>query len=166
MKKLRKGFTLVELLVVIAILGALSATMTSSMQNSTSSAKASAILSNISSAKQAGVLYFSDHVFDDSASAANLEFTSDTLKSGTDAGGYIDIDKFASTNTKYKASGTKGLANAKDWVIVCDFNGEPDAKEIAAILIKNPALKDVVFEANKYCFSVTVLDGRAALATF
>ena len=160
MKKMRKGFTLVELLVVIAILGALSATMTSSMQNSTSSAKASAILSNISSAKQAGVLYFSDHIFDDNSTATTLTFTDNDLKN------YVDIDNFSATNTKYKASGTAGLANAKDWAIYCDFNNEPDAEEIAKILKKNPAMKDVAFAASKYAFKVTVLDGRAELTTF
>lgn len=57
----RKGFTLVELLIVIVVIGILSAMMMLSSSEAVSSAKATAIVSDLRSLKTAALAYFADH---------------------------------------------------------------------------------------------------------
>ena len=157
--RMRKGFTLIELLIIIAIIGVLAAMMTVSMGDSITSAKVATILNNIASVKTAGLRYYSDHMND--AATESTAFTNTTLADSTNF--YIDIDKFASTNTKYTASGTAGVGNANTWVITCDFNGEPDKVKIGEIIKKNPAYSDITFADKKYGVKVTILTGKAEL---
>lgn len=57
----RKGFTLVELLIVIVVIGILSAMMMLSSSEAVSSAKATAIISDLRNLKTAVLAYFADH---------------------------------------------------------------------------------------------------------
>ncbi|MBQ6435326.1 MAG: type II secretion system protein, partial [Synergistaceae bacterium] len=57
----RKGFTLVELLIVIVVIGILSAMMMLSSTEATTSAKATAIVSNLRNIKTAALAYYADH---------------------------------------------------------------------------------------------------------
>ncbi|MBQ6773622.1 MAG: type II secretion system protein [Synergistaceae bacterium] len=56
-----KGFTLVELLIVIVVIGILSAMMMLSSSEAVSSAKATAIVSDMRNIKTAALAYFADH---------------------------------------------------------------------------------------------------------
>ena len=60
----RKGFTLVELLIVIVVIGILSAMMMLSSSEAVSSAKATAIVSDLRNLKTAALAYFADHADD------------------------------------------------------------------------------------------------------
>ena len=62
MKKMRKGFTLVELLIVIVVIGILSAMMMLSSTEATTSAKATAIVSNLRNLKTAALAYYADNM--------------------------------------------------------------------------------------------------------
>ena len=57
----RKGFTLVELLIVIVVIGILSAMMMLSSTEATTSAKATAIVSNLRNIKTAALAFYADH---------------------------------------------------------------------------------------------------------
>ena len=57
----RKGFTLVELLIVIVVIGILSAMMMLSSSEAVSSAKATAIVSDLRNLKTAALAYFADN---------------------------------------------------------------------------------------------------------
>ena len=78
----RKAFTLVELLIVIVVIGILSAMMMLSSSEAVSSAKATAIISDLRSLKTAALAYFADH--------ADVYITS-APTAGSDAGA-IEID--------------------------------------------------------------------------
>ncbi|MBQ6969090.1 MAG: prepilin-type N-terminal cleavage/methylation domain-containing protein, partial [Synergistaceae bacterium] len=54
----RKGFTLVELLIVIVVIGILSAMMMMSSTEATTSAKVTAIVSNLRNLKTAGLAFY------------------------------------------------------------------------------------------------------------
>ncbi len=58
----RRGFTLVELLIVIVVIGILSAMMMMSSSEAVSSAKATAIISDLRNLKTAALAYFADHI--------------------------------------------------------------------------------------------------------
>ena len=60
----RKGFTLVELLIVIVVIGILSAMMMLSSSEAVSSAKATAIVSDLRNLKTAALAYFADNADD------------------------------------------------------------------------------------------------------
>ena len=56
-----KGFTLVELLIVIIVIGILAGGMMLASGSATDSARASTLLSELRSAKAAGVMFLADH---------------------------------------------------------------------------------------------------------
>ena len=81
MKRTRKGFTLVELLIVIVVIGILSAMMMLSSSEAVTSAKATAIISNLRNLKTAALAYYSDNMdsYDSGASGCTIngKFTDD-----------------------------------------------------------------------------------------
>ena len=125
----RKGFTLVELLIVIVVIGILSAMMMMSSTEATTSAKVTAIVSNLRNLKTAGLAFYTDHMDD----VANDKITDTELNDSTtgvwaylSAGDAIpDMEQYHIRKT---ASGGKDTGG---WYITYNIKGS--AAETASI---------------------------------
>ena len=93
----RKGFTLVELLIVIVVIGILSAMMMMSSTEATTSAKATAIVSNLRNLKTAALAFYTDSMdyFVENASGTKNE------KGQIDASGKVELRDLQPLIRKY-----------------------------------------------------------------
>ena len=86
----RKGFTLVELLIVIIVIGILAGGMMLASGSATDSARASTLLSELRSAKAAGVMFLADHVDIPMATIETWWTTATMTGAGTSFDQYMD----------------------------------------------------------------------------
>ena len=112
-----KGFTLVELLIVIVVIGILSAMMMLSSSEAVSSAKATAIISDLRNLKTAALAYFADHAdtwmtkkMDNKMTEINID---DVLP-------YLNGKDFPSKKSYKVVSSNDGQA----WYVQCSIAGD------------------------------------------
>lgn len=126
----RKAFTLVELLIVIVVIGVLSAMMMMSSSEVVSTAKATAIISNMRNLKTAALAYFAD----------NPDYIYSTPTNKTN-----DISNNLNSSKKNEWEALMGYLNGKDypseksyklitsyngtaWYVECSLSGKDTGK--------------------------------------
>ena len=123
----RKGFTLVELLIVIVVIGILSAMMMLSSSEAVSSAKATAIISDLRSLKTAALAYFADNfdTYNGKTNASNSTNEISTNKNKDEWEKVISYlnGKDSPTQSSYKLL-TDGNGNA--WYVEISISGTGD----------------------------------------
>ncbi len=170
----RKGFTLVELLIVIVVIGILSAMMMLSSSEAVSSAKATAIISDLRNLKTAVLAYFADHPDDYITKAATAdEEIKDDDPEWDEIMSYLNGKDFPNKKSyKLKASGNDNGNVA--WYVLCDIcsdsNGmfKKNSSEATTVTKKLAGrAKSVGLLANRYKPSETKkpFDGNEGVKT-
>ena len=116
----RKGFTLIELLIVVVIIGVLSSMMSISSVSATDSAKASAILGNLSTMRKAALAVYIESSDVANATQAGTVRNAMAVYMGIDESG-INI---ASSSYDVVIGANDG---ATPWYVVSDINGTSKA---------------------------------------
>ena len=111
-KSMRKGLSLVELLVVIVIIGILSAMLILSSAESSASAKASNIISDMTNIKIAALAYLVDH--DDEIDKKGTGF--DLNKASADVMKYLDKGT-VNAYSKYQLVNSKKRGAEDEWYV-------------------------------------------------
>lgn len=139
MKNKRKGFTLVELLIVIVVIGILSAMMMLSSTEAVSSARASAIISDLRNWKTAALAYYVDHMDSIDKKPDTQVASKDVAKylSNTPAKGYsIEVE-----NNTYKWFAKYDGADVHDSNIINKLNARRSSVGLLNKEKKDEALK-------------------------
>ena len=113
----RRGFTLVELLIVIVVIGILSAMMMLSSSEAVSSAKATAIISDLRNFKTAVLAYFADNI--DNLSSLPSEINS--TKTPTH---WKEIMAYLNAKASPSTKSFKLMKYNDAWYVECNLSGK------------------------------------------